>query len=147
MEILAAALLVMQGGSIHDLQLDMGKRSVEEVLGSLGTHDADWPSDGTEKYDVPGGNLFFCGNMLHTIIIDMPGNVQSFARAVNAETKARGAPEVAFEDTVVGYVNAEWRVEPYKYLSISMVQYRPDDEIEVWRSLRQLNHCKDGALQ
>jgi hypothetical protein len=147
MTMLAAALLTIQGGSIHELQLDMNKRNVEDVLGTLGTRDASWPGGATEKFDVPGGSLFFCGNLLHTVIIELSGSVQSFSRAVNAETKARGAPTYKFSDIAWGAVEARWRMEPYKYLEIQMYQYRPDDEIKVERVLERLQLCKNGALE
>ena len=141
------ALLAMQGGSIHELQLDMRKKQVEEVLGSLGAPDPEWPVGAEVKYDVPGGNLFFCGNRLTTIIIDLTGEVQSFSRAVDNETKARGDPAIKFEHVAWGSVEAKWRMAPYQYLTISMLQYRTGQPVRVQRVLSRLERCKDGVLK
>lgn len=146
MNFLAAALLAIQGGSIHELQLDMSKRQVEEVVGQLGEPDREWTGP-EQKFDVQGGTLFFCGTRLMTLVIDLTGGLQAFSRAVNAETKARGTGETKFQHLAWGAVEVDWRTAPYRHLTISMRQYRSEEPLKIERTLSTLERCEGGVLK
>lgn len=142
MSVIAAAvfLLSQAGGSIHELQLDMTKTQVTDVVGELGPPDPEWIGK-EEVHKVAGGQIFFCNGKLHTVMIDMTPSVQSFTRLVDAETQARGAPTYTFQHKAWGAVEAEWRMAPYKYLRIVMLQYRSDSALVVQKVLSTLGPC------
>lgn len=146
MTMLAAALLAMQGGSIHELQLDMSKRNVKEVIGALGSPDPDWTGP-EQKFDVEGGTLFFCGERLMTFVINLTGELQAFSRAVNAETKARGQGTIKFQHLAWGAVETEWRIAPYQYLTLSIRQQRQGEPLQVERTLSRQQRCEAGVLK
>lgn len=137
---LAAALALAQsGGSIIELQIDMTKGQVIDVIGPLGAPDPTWTGS-EEKHDIPGGTLFLCEGRVHTVIMDMSDSVMSFSRLVTTETEARGEPAYKFQYRALGAVEATWRLAPYKYLTVSLSQYR-DGPIIVQRTLHRLGPC------
>ncbi len=127
--------------SPYELRLGMHKSVVERVLGgNLGNLDTEL-SDGRDQwFRSQSIDLVFCENKLTAFRIALTGDLASWATAVETAKAERGPPEMSWQGSIFGEIEAKWRVAPYQFLSISMVQYRNGD-IEVDRWMSDLRKC------
>ena len=128
--------------SPFELTLGMHENAVKELVDARkftilseksATSDTEWRSDGFD--------LYFCKHHLTGIHIPLHSDVASFSRAVESERKVRGEPTFALESRIWGSVEAKWRIEPYRYLSISLTQYR-EPNVSVDRWLQDTHSCE-----
>lgn len=86
-------------------------------------------------------DLAFCNDRLSAFRIALNPSLASFTRAVKAEISSRGDPKYELKSAAVSGVEAETRLEPYRYLRISITQYQ-NGETDVSRWQTQIGRCE-----
>lgn len=107
--------------------------SFEILRDKSASSDTEWRSERV--------SIYFCKGYVTAIHIPLHADVASFSRAVESERKVRGEPTFTFESRIWGSVEAKWRVEPYRFFSLTLIQYRAP-EVSVDRWLTDIRPCQ-----
>ncbi|KUR71052.1 hypothetical protein AQZ52_10175 [Novosphingobium fuchskuhlense] len=126
----------------YEITLGIFKNDVIEILGEPADKQSDASCCSDEQWNYNQGKIFFCKGRVTAVQIELSPNLKTFIRAIEEEKKARGEPEFSFDSMIGGRVKADWRIEPYRHLSISLDGNPYNSSLHVDRWLQDIKPCE-----